>query len=117
MNTENNILIAEFLGLTVITEKEFLVYEVEDLENKYIDTTLKYDTDWNWLMLAVEKIESLKKEINSLDFQICIDRVAILVDAKPLYVNIEQFNPTSKISSVYNAVVEFVKYYNSAKEN
>jgi hypothetical protein len=84
MNVDNK-LIAEFLGYS-------------QPHPDYPDTTywykkdfppltiLSFDTDWNWLIQVVKKIESLNK----------LDSVLINTDIK----------------EVYNACVEFIKWYN-----
>ena len=84
MNPDNK-LIAEFLGYS-------------QPHPDYPDTTywykkdfppltiLSFDTDWNWLIQVVKKIESLNK----------LDSVLINTDIK----------------EVYNACVEFIKWYN-----
>lgn len=84
MNVDNK-LIAEFLGYS-------------QPHPDYPDTTywykkdfppltiLTFDTDWNWLIQVVKKIESLNK----------LDSVLINTDIK----------------EVYNACVEFIKWYN-----
>jgi hypothetical protein len=84
MNADNK-LIAEFLGYS-------------QPHPDYPDTTywykkdfppltiLSFDTDWNWLIQVVKKIESLNK----------LDSVLINTDIK----------------EVYNACVEFIKWYN-----
>lgn len=57
---------------------------------------LKFHRDWNWLMQVVEKIDSLgySKELFKEQSKVC---------ALPI---------STKIESVYNACVEFVKWYN-----
>jgi len=84
MNADNK-LIAEFLGYS-------------QPHPDYPDTTywykkdfppltiLSFNTDWNWLIQVVKKIESLNK----------LDSVLINTDIK----------------EVYNACVEFIKWYN-----
>jgi len=76
----------------------------------YSDEELPYFTDWNWLMEVVEKIESLHESNN------------ILIGTNITYVQIhnkitneqETFKGVSniKIEAVYNACVEFIKWYN-----
>lgn len=115
--TENNKLIAEFMGKEVITEKDFLAYNYEELkDNMYIDTTLKYHSSFDWLMEVVEKVENLHEANN------------VLIGTNLTYIQIhnkatneqETFKGVgqTKIEAVYNAVVAFIEWYNSAgKEN
>jgi hypothetical protein len=71
---------------------------------------LKYHKDWNWLMPVVEKIEHEITPVEILDFQCRISRT--------IY-NPEQILTTSdesKIAAVYNAVIQFITWYNQNKE-
>lgn len=110
MNTlENNRLIAEFMGDTFITDMYGNVKE--DL------STLQYHNDWNWLMLVVEKIEDMKFYTN---YDMCITgkNDNEIMNFFRIYQggylgNIVGFGKSiSKIEAVYNAVTEFIKWYN-----
>jgi hypothetical protein len=90
---EGNKLIAEFMGLPV--HEEYF---------RGIDAC-KYHSDWNLLMPIVEKIESL-----GYSFEIELFSCYV-IDSKTLSTIIEcHYN--SKIKSTYQAVVEFIKWYN-----
>lgn len=111
MNTiqENNKIIAEFLGYvnTTPTDKDFNIYEGENkvLPN-LIETNFekRFHTDWNWLMSVVEEIERLGFEVQIYKSTCMIYKVgnnlSIGKDAE------------TKIEAVYNACVEFIKWYN-----
>jgi hypothetical protein len=118
--TENNKLIAEFMG--GLFNKHSNKYGIGNAEyitigklnnvvkaiNHYDIIDLKYHTDWNWLMEVVEKIESL--ENTRFDFQINQYNVRIYD-----HENIEfivELNRDTKIEATYNACVEFIKWYN-----
>lgn len=113
MNIENNKIIAEFMGKKeLITEKQFLNYEHETF-NPTIIEYLKYDTDWNWLMEVVEKIKKVSDEddfldkLNTLNSRISIELENQLESCfRKSYLSIEQ---------VYNACIEFIKWYNEQK--
>jgi hypothetical protein len=110
--TENNKLIAEFMGLTIITD------EISFFDTNY-KPLKKYHTDWNCLMEVVGKIQLLD----------------IVHDNTRNYDNVFKewqctFSPSykthdfgyivgksknSEIESVYNACVEFIKWYNKQK--
>ena len=107
MNVDNK-LIAEFLGYS-------------QPHPDYPDTTywykkeqppltiLSFDTDWNWLMQVVEKIEGLDGHIHICGNDIFVHfpkriKQCIRIDVESLKL--------SKIESVYNACVEFIKWYN-----
>lgn len=124
--TENNKLIAEFLEL-LTKDNEGNIKEDINFFN--------FHTDWNWLMKVVEKIESLNMgtlEINSLgnendagfDSTFRNANVVFRIEYKDVHIdlvgdmqiwegwkNINKYN--SKIEAVYNACVEFIKWYNS----
>ena len=106
--TEKNKIIAEFLNLTsqVIFEQVFAVSE-NGKTNFYKKDELKFHSDWNWLMEVVEKIESLGYRIEIVK-HIC----RIYLSNKETIIISEN---TPKIEAVYNACVEFIKWYNEQK--
>ena len=106
---ENNKLIAEFLSVKIHpceTIENFKVLPIEErgLYNGYFIDALKYHEDWNWLMQVVEKIESLGYRIEIVK-HIC----RIYLSNKETIIISEN---TPKIEAVYNACVEFIKWYN-----
>lgn len=114
MNTiqENNKLIAEFMA----GEKDKQVY-IKHL-NAWYDNCMgyKYNTDWNWLMEVVEKIESLKIDKLSFNFQIEKDRVSFFYthasDTKKQTEMFFEWGQKTKISNTYKIIVQFIKWYN-----
>jgi hypothetical protein len=98
--TENNKLIAEFMGLieSSISNKFWTEKNSEGFGIGQL-TELKYDTDWNWLMSVVEKILDISLELDSME----------------MYYNITDNIPY--INSTYNACIEFIKWYNENKLN
>ena len=91
---ENNKLIAEFMGLSI---KEGVCYYTDEddmfpmgieVEEPY----LPYDDSWDWLMPVVERIEQVIQGVASAEVHLSI---------------------YSTIDEVYQAVVEFIKEYNS----
>lgn len=97
---EQNKLIAEFIGLKIITDGISL-----------FDTNYRplkqYHKDWNALMEVVERIEGLgySIEINKQeehDYQCLVVKKDILI---------QEFSNT-KIEAVYNACIEFINWYN-----
>ena len=103
MNTiKNNKLIAEFMNYAnsrPITDS---------LANKLYN-------DWNSLMEVVEKIESLGYNIDTMKVDITKYQSSqfcgIYIDGKRIYTNYCE----TKIEAVYNACVEFIKWYNNNK--
>ena len=114
--TENNKLIAEFLGWTKKIDKEGEETPFYNLPIKFNNPQgvkeyiplegFIFDTDWNWLMEVVEKIESLGNNF--------------IIEGNRGFINIPQIKQIelrkeTKIEAVYNACVEFIKWYNEQK--
>ena len=115
---ETNKLIAEFLGLQLEQDQERLY--INGLGTKLINET--FNKDWNWLMEAVENIESLEDTerfeitnsgVNITHYQ--TKEVKFIYNGyhtnKGMYLLTEKAVDT-KIEAVYMAVVEFIKWYN-----
>ena len=107
----NNKLIVEFLGYidNGCSEEGFLI----DPKTNYdvcIDS-LQFHTDWNWLMEVVEKIESI-----GFTFETKKNWARITRKGENIILRWEE--DKTKIEAVYNACIEFIKWYNenSAKE-
>lgn len=101
---ENNKLIAEFLGLEVQQNGTYFDPEVNEfirLEN------LDFSTSWDMLMQVVEKIE--KTNLGSLEIQ-SKNLVLLQYNRKT-----DKYYNSTLIENVYNACVEFVKFYNNGK--
>jgi hypothetical protein len=99
--TENNKLLAEFLGRNGKIRKSLYTWKgIDDLlSGGWIEVEyMKFHTDWNWLMQVVEKIF----ETADLDNDYLTDLRNVLWDVP----NKEE---------VYNACVSFVKWYNNQK--
>ena len=100
---EKNKLIAEFMGYP--KHKIDFVGKRLNFENSKHNT---YHKDWNWLIEVVEKIESLGYRIDISKWensQYC----GIYLNGKKISGN----ETNTKIEAVYNAVVEFIKWYNN----
>jgi len=93
--TENNKLIAEFIGY-VLRGKN--TYEYND--KLYFSDELKFHNDWNRLMEVVKKCR--QKQVSNMP-------VNIMADIYDALHNCE-------IEHLYNAVVEFIKWYNLSKK-
>ena len=110
-------LIAEFEGAIIEPFRNFYTIEFPN-RNKCWDTDLKYSTDWNWLMPVVEKIESLG------EFGYCVTisstwiRIYNQIHNTDTIVDMDTFNSKdTKIQDIYNAVVEFIKWYNEQEKD
>ena len=103
---ENNILIAEFMGASVEVweaHKRLDDDVTEDAWYAYFDGNgvaveeLDYNTSWDWLMPVVQKCYKID---NHEAFNNLVDAVAIL-----------------DIDATYQAVIEFINYYNRENGN
>lgn len=104
----NNKIIAEFMGATLTKDLQ-IMYPVYEGDSSYVKD-LKYHLDWNWLMEVVEKIESLGYKVYILKWensQYC----SIYLNGKKIAGN----ETNTKIEAVYNACLEFIKWYNENK--
>jgi hypothetical protein len=100
MTTENNKLIAEFMGWDSNSTKT-VYYEPTDMVQGIGGFTLEnlpFD-NWNWLMQVVEKIKPLNKNGNHHYLRLMNMTL------------IEALN----IDYLYSNVVEFIKWYNENK--
>ena len=88
MTTENNKIIAEFMGATLTKD-------------------LKYHLDWNWLMEVVEKIESLGYRVTIVRHICRID----LTEESKLIIS----EDIKKIEAVYMVCFKFIQWYNQNK--
>ena len=109
----NNKLIAEFLGYidNWCSEEGFLI----DPKTNYdvcIDS-LQFHTDWNWLMQVVEKIESLGYWTELLGGCHQEFRIGKINQIKE-FINKDG---SDKKEAVYNACIEFIKWYNENKSH
>ena len=116
MRTIDNKLIAEFMGYP---KKQINKGIARLEENKYVwgqtyyyingdwhaEDYLLFHLDWNWLMQVVDKIEDMGST------------VIILRKSCKIKINVNSELVTSenqtKTQATYNAVIEFIKYYNN----
>ena len=102
MNVDNK-LIAEFLGYSQ-PHPDYPDTTYWYKKNFTPLTILSFDTDWNWLMEVVEKIESL-------GFEVQIYKKTCFIYKLGNTLTIGKDSET-KIQAVYNACVVFIKWYN-----
>ena len=126
---ENNKLIAEFLGWEKIYLEgcveyilpESLADPIYKLDSRFI---LEFDSNWNWLMEVVEKIESIKDSYHG--------RFGVYISANSCTIQSTNFRPdkpipnpphyydnivlNTKIESTYYSVLNFINFYNKQKE-
>ena len=117
--TENNKLIAEFMGglynnqsmLSLQSNEIWLPYHGVCNYKSDNGKRLKYHSDWNWLMPVVEKIESLGNDI-----LITSNYIQITYNKGEKFIAIE-LEGNIKIFAVYDACIEFIKWYNEQNKN
>lgn len=137
---ENNKLIAEFMGFkkAFVRNTKGISYDYDLPDNfeliKETETTiegewceilleqdycmikdLKFHNDWNWLMQVVEKIENSKYVDEFVIKKCSVFGLNVLITP----ISYDTFNffhctlkDETKIQTVYNACVEFIKWYN-----
>lgn len=112
---EGNKLIAEFMGYEYFNDhklngiKGVLKKEGKlSLHANIIDKSFctKYHSSWDWLMPVVEKIEHNITPVEILDTQCRIGRT--IYNKEEILVSSDE----SKIESVWQAVVQFIQWYN-----
>lgn len=84
-----------------------------EISEDYIDFNLdelNYHSDWNLLMLVVEKIESMGYMVDIKNNWVVIHK-----DGQSVVVRIEEGK--TKKEDVYEGIVEFIKWYNLNKNN
>ena len=106
MTTENNKIIAEFMGATLTKDLQ-IMYPVYEGDSSYVKD-LKYHLDWNWLMEVVEKIRSIDNKAKE-DFK------TKLLHYKRNNWTIFDLSILEGKEYVYNACLEFIKWYNENK--
>lgn len=115
---EENKLIAEFMEWDVKRPATIPTnLHLSNLELDNGDTMeLRYHESWDWLMPVVEKIESfIFDENNSYNVTIGSTNYCIIQDSNGDSVEIIKDNGETKLETVYQAVVEFIKWYNKNK--
>lgn len=106
---KNNRIIAQFGGGKSYGDSGWITFNDNPLDNHHI-STLKYDSDYNYLMSVVEYIEAL-----GFKFQICRRRVVIIEDGEPKDFSLVVKSEKNKMDAIYRAVLKFAEWYN--KEN
>lgn len=116
MTTENNKIIAEFMGM----KENSFTGAFKNVDNKFLfPSELVYHSDWNWLMEVVEKIEGLEFYpknstcigFDSFEIEINKNRCDITRYGDFTHLLLQGQGKT-RIEAVYNACIEFIKWYN-----
>ena len=106
---DNNKLIAEFMGMK---EDEYPndLPKSAYLFGNFMDNEIQYHSSWDWLMPVVGKIENLSNKI-------FIDTDSVIIDIHHEVTPIITDCKKDKINAVYEAVIQFIKYYNQQQRN
>jgi hypothetical protein len=108
--SKNNILIAEFMG--------FEWYEINTpfTAVRDLNGVRHFATNWDDLMLLVEKIENITIQKLSFSFNIQKDRVSLFYshinEPKKQIEMYFEWGQKTKIANTYKIAVEFIKWYN-----
>ena len=109
---ENNKLIAEFMGAEMIVTNYHGINIIKFPDESTKDLRgLKYNSSWDWLMPVVERIESIKP------FIVTIDRNGCWIgeyfgEFTQNQITFHHESEGNKITIIWLAVVEFIKWYN-----
>lgn len=109
---EGNKLIAEFMGIDFITKNSRYRVTGNDFTEPH---NSRFHSSWDWLMPVVEKITNILKEkqhvpIGSLEYDKYDQQW------KRLF-NYQSYNFfQADIIPIYNAMLDFIKWYNSQKQ-
>lgn len=125
---EWNKLIAEFMEVKNVREYELnskhkcLIISDDDGFIDYVEgiNFLSYNDNWNRIMPVVEKIKKLEFEFNTFSDYTKTEKYRNEVRISELsvdkYCRILIRN-TDMLDAIFNAVVEFIKWYNENKNN
>jgi len=108
---KNNKLIAEFMGVNVITLDDVRKNKdpYHSSSDGYLKDDLKYHSSWDWLMPVVEKIEGLRDSKGDA-YRFSIDMCNAQIETSWDWgTNIEILGGSFKLDTTYKAVVEFIK--------
>jgi hypothetical protein len=114
MKAKENRLIAKFMGYSQ-PHPDYPTTTYWYKEGKAPLTILSYNTDWNWLMEVVDKIEYLSD--GAYDVNILKNGTEIInySEKNTIVNNVCDIDYEDKIEHTYSAVVEFINYYNAIK--
>ena len=108
--TENNKLIAEFIGRKGKQNKNLYWVNIPNVD-WVAPEEMKFHEDWNWLMPVIDKIETILPD----DSTVHIEFNRCWIDNNKEGLTIDACRNT-RLDSVYYAVLEFIEWYNEHKE-
>lgn len=129
---ENNKLIAEFMGAVAIGAYEnkeqgtthIMEYPKTEKGIKYAPTNclnhstgaMHYHDDWNWLMGVINRIEDISDDLGQSRFNVQIEQCFCCILDQKTSEDICELDGDTKIEVTYNAVIEFIKFWNKNKD-
>lgn len=107
---KNNKKIAEFLGFKEAGYETMWLWEDKKRNTIYEGKSIPFHKDWNYLMMAVNKIEKLDYRV-TINFNNCyIEKYDAFGGEEETICEYGMEN--SKMKAVYKCVCEFICYYN-----
>jgi hypothetical protein len=129
---ESNRILADFIGAIQAykpyvntDDMEYYMYgvipSIEDGENEkhyFLPQEMLFDTDWNWLMEVVEKIENISFNKSDIFFNVTIGSGLYCTIQDSNFDGLLEINTSeeTRIKTVYQAVLEFIKWYNEQNQ-
>lgn len=109
---KKNCIIAEFMGYvnTTPTDKDFNIYENKE-GNMIEGMSMQYHSNWNWLMDVVTKIDSIGFEVEIKNISCCIRELL-----GETIISLVCGDRTQKRSLVYDAIYDFIVWYNQKEK-
>jgi hypothetical protein len=80
--------------------------------SRNMDNYVKYSSDYNWLMEVVCKIESIEDGNNCAKYNFIIEQSFIEIIDNHTSEEIIKLDRGTKKEAIYNACIEFIKWYN-----
>jgi len=121
MKKEENILIAEFMEIPKCDRCDNCGSYKFGTGIYAQPEKMSYHTSWEWLMPVIEKIESSLID-GLIGVSVAIEGTHCVVrgyekNRQPIVIHQSEYGKryANKIESVYEAVIEFIKYFNNPK--
>ena len=108
---ETNKLIAEFMGCKV---KDDIVYRLDNENSSFVED-LRYHSSWDWVMPVWAKILQWGMKEHGLKWFQSINENYVIIQTfdDGIFMRYLDKNEELSIEPVYEAVVEFIKWYNT----
>ena len=120
---EGNKIIAEWMGATFNAENSRWTFPIQPTSYYRDDAThvtLRYDSDWNWIMPVVEKIQSIDitpaPNYKGYRIEIVVGGYVKIngFPMPPIFINVSVEG--NLITAIWKAVVSFIEWHNNLKK-